>query len=100
VRIEPVGLTLTVETLSGQAHSAWDWTRHVGDREFCDLAHKSKLPHASQRVGAEPDCEWYWRPTDFAVWGAAVEHFQNRDRFVCLLNLLERDPHLWLRESW
>lgn len=71
----------------------FDCFRHTSDREFF-----SWIANNGKRVSDEWD-EGYYRPTDFAAGHAHADMMDpeiNRPRFHELLDLLEKDPDLYV----
>ena len=90
-----MGINLCLQTLSCKDHPDWDWGRHAGDKEFVKLSFD--LP--TIRSGHDGE---YTRPTDFAVWRAAVEKAElpNPGRHEKFLDLLEADENYWIYVSY
>jgi hypothetical protein len=77
----------------------WDDSRYAGDRDFAANAPSSIL----YREPRDPyDDVPLFRPSDFSVWRAYVasREWPNAQRYHHLLDLLERDPALWMRFSY
>lgn len=78
----------------------WDFTRHVGDREFAEevLSDASKTDAVRE---AGEDGEWFFRPRDADAWKVwdAARHCNN-GRWAALADLLASDPELYVYQSW
>lgn len=82
-------------------HSGWDFSRHVGDREFAKQVLNDTEKSEQVRFGDPYDAEWYSRPKDVEAWKAWDAAFDcNHGRWSALADLLAADPELYVYQSW
>lgn len=81
-------------------HPDWDWSTNGGAKEFAREI-LGKLPKEEKNRCEPPDYEWLVRPTDFGEWRRVIieSDICNREYFLGLVELLEREPEYWLYVS-
>lgn len=94
-----MGLNINVINAANFAdHPDWDSVRYGGDRDFVALA--STLP--SEEMPYTLSDSSLIRPVGFDAWREAINKhgFDNSDRYLNLLHILETDESYWLNVSY
>ncbi len=93
-----MGLNVIVENpdapFEERYHPDWDDLRYSGDREL--FAIMKAVPGEYRDVS---ECDWVWRPTDFAAFRAAAWPEVNTERWSKLADILEADSRYWIYMS-
>lgn len=96
-----MGLNVSVTTVERpyRHHPDWDDGRYSVDRELWSIM--ENVPGDYHQVELAPGWveDWYWRPTDFAVFRAAAAETSQPERILHLADILERDPEYWIYMS-
>lgn len=91
-----MGLHISLYNSKSQDHPEWDFGRMEGDEEFASLVGRSMdmFPLLERGTIESP----LYRPADFGKWreGIHLSSVPNKNRFLNLLSILERDTDYWI----
>lgn len=77
-------------------HPDWDYIRQGSDRQFPDIVSFDKTYYKDDRDKYE------WRPTNIPELRQKIEatDWEDKARYLHLLDILEQDTDTWLYFSW
>lgn len=76
--------------------SQWDWARHGGDSVFTSLFNDVRMEETINKYG-----DVYIRPVDFDCLRIEMrKHETLQDRHFQLVDMLQKDPSLWIYVSY